>query len=221
MEPQIFLTPILPNNICDESKARKYMNLPPQTECDLIYLSNQCEEHIVWVYNKNNCLKIKPVFAYDYLPEDISSFQLAYLMPQSFFVYRKEIYYIAEEENEKIIGKINTFNTWQEIKILCGIHQIDEDKAYICKAFQFTDNKQNPRKLLGYCWQIIAKNMIYTLPFFASDFHDISLAPNEDMDFEYLTAGKTFFRDNVLWQVYQTPDGQYYANPSPLRLVIK
>lgn len=215
MKPKVIATKLSENTLDSKEKALKKMNFSSQSNCCLVLITGKQEEHLLWVGDDGHNLKIRPVFTYDYAPEDISKMDLFVIEAQSYFIYRKKLYFYAKSENEELISQISVFNICEEIKIL---YNIPNGINYICKAYRICDDKKASRKLIGICWRCLVNNYIYTLPFFFEDYQEIINIPKNEVCFECLEAGETFFHGGQIWTVYQQEYKNFYANPKNLKL---
>lgn len=214
MEPKIIVIPLSEEDISSEEKVLQLMKLSSHNKCSLFLLNNSYEEHLFWAGDDGYCLKMKPVFAHDYIPENLANFQIAILTPQCFFIYRKELYFLMNTETGMQITKVSVFNFWKEIEIT---YNISDCTAYICKAFHITDSKKNAYKLIGYCWRVVKDSYIYTFPFFPEDYIAIKQIPHTELNFECLEEGEKFFHRNQLWTVHKD-EKHFFANPHCLKL---
>lgn len=215
MEPQIITQPLAEPNIGNGTKALEEMKFSEAKFCYLMRFKSKQEEHLFWVANIENHFKMKQVFAFDYIPDNITKFQISLLLPESFFTYRKELYFLTLQKDALLLTKVAVYNIWKELDIL---YNIQDGIHYISKAFRITDKRTNARELIGYCWRTVTEQYMYTLPFFMSDYKKIIQIPYTELDFEWLETGEKFFYKNILWTVHQQGKNQFFANPSSMFL---
>lgn len=197
-----------------EEKVRLILRADSFYKCQLFHLHNPRQEHYIWAISDTEHLKLKTLFDYDYIPENPNNFIIQIVRPNTYFFHQNKLYYIFKKENGYLeVGEIAIYNTWEEVSTIAEAIGMSDAHLQIAKVYHLNDNRQNARRLIGYCWRATTEKITATLPLFQEDFAKIRQYLFEDLDFEWLEQGDKIIHDKQVWQICLDEQEHFFIVP--------
>ncbi len=216
MERQIILERNPRPGVYQEEDVRWILRENSARKCRLLHLYSKNQEHYIWAISTQSHLKMQTLFEYDYIPEDPQDFQIEIILPNHFFYYQGNLYYLFLKENGRlVVGEIGVNHSWEEVSFIAETLGVKNAEFQISKVFKLQENRLQARALIGYCWRALNDDIMATLPLFKDDFVKIRQFSYQELDFEWMEAGERVFHNGEVWQVCQDLQKHFFLKQTP------
>lgn len=165
------------------------------------------------------------VFHQDPLPQSLP--KSGNIMQGGEFIYHdRDMYYIKPDKDlGYVIRRVGIFASQSEAAAVYKMSptgqtlgkKTDDAEYYLVNLSLVS----NPAKKIAVCWYISCANTLYLRPVFIEDEALFNEIDNNDLNWDFLKAGNIFCHNDMIYQVCQDEDEEYYiaSTRTSMRLI--